>query len=437
MKFTNKVAICLLIVVISSVCDINASKVSRVLKKAEKAKKDPICTTVVTIKDKKPVMDKGENKNDYDVFPMEGQTGETVTKNTMTQSKAARGLLYKPSAAVKEYLKKAATNYSKFYSSKKEIDVYDALGKEERQTNRSGTWQVYYSILKLLGMKKKDFSKKDFHEDAIGRIKLGKEDATAVDYLGFLGLLGDIGSKVQDYVNREDKRKKDSSEEKVTNLLFEYFGKEDLTAKSQDFYAKYSPDSFFDKGDPFNNKKPEDWVNHRKKKTDRKTCFDATNTKDAQRKDQRFGLMNSGNEVDALIDAKDGKASALPAEKKLPGIGWPWQTIPKNLIDFCPDEPWAGHFSGSLYELILMFELLDRDDPKAKVEPDSAKKKLFAGIASAFLIATGMHSAVEVVYVDKLYTGAAALTPDKILSKEDVCTNASDYVAKLIASIRR
>ncbi len=184
--------------------------------------------------------------------------------------------------------------------------------------------------------------------------------------------------------------------------------------KSKAFYTKYSPDSYYDiKTDP----------GKRSKKGDRKTCTASG---------KRSGVMDVGTIVDETIKVNNVIVSNLNKASQLPGVSWPWQTVRKSLIDFCPKEPWAGHFSGSLYELILMLEIFDRESPTADTEPSSDKKKTYSAIASAFLIATGMHSAVEVVYVDKLYTGAASLTPDKILNNVEVCKDATIFVSSLI-----
>ncbi len=128
----------------------------------------------------------------------------------------------------------------------------------------------------------------------------------------------------------------------------------------------------------------------------------------------------------------------MPDDKKLPELGWPWQTVPKKFIEeHCATEPWAGHFSGSLYELILMLELFDRADPKKddSEKLPKEKKNLYAGVASSFLIGTGMHSAVEVVYVDKLYTGTS-LKPEQVLNKE-VLSDATKVVAGIITGLTR
>lgn len=240
-------------------------------------------------------------------------------------------------------------------------------------------------------------------------------DVLPRDYLGFLGLLGDIGACLQDVINRnlDINNPGDKPKFGIKDALISFFG-DDLLNKSKAFYTKYSPDSYYDiKTDP----------GKRSKKGDRKTCTASG---------KRSGVMDVGTIVDETIKVNNVIVSNLNKASQLPGVSWPWQTVRKSLIDFCPKEPWAGHFSGSLYELILMLEIFDRESPTADTEPSSDKKKTYSAIASAFLIATGMHSAVEVVYVDKLYTGAASLTPDKILNNVEVCKDATIFVSSLI-----
>lgn len=144
--------------------------------------------------------------------------------------------------------------------------------------------------------------------------------------------------------------------------------------------------------------------------------------------DSRAGVLNFGEKIDTNI----GVADSL----KIGKISWPWQTVPKSLVDACPDEPWAGHYSGSLYELILMLEIFDRNPSSVKtpVPLSLEKKKTYAAIAASFLVATGMHSAVELTYVIKNYLDASD-KPGKIDEKPKVCNGASLYIADLINSV--
>lgn len=445
MKLIFKITALLIIISASTLSSVEAFKSTRALRRKNYTRAN-ICTELVmfykeTIDNKEetfPEKTRGEKLADPNVFPAEYQTSEEVKKNVMIQSRAARELFYNPPKSVLDTLKNVASNYSKFLlanSKSKTGGILETLGSENRQTGGAGTWQVFEAVKLLLG----DQPEKVFHSDVIARIIKGS-DVLPRDHYGFIGYLGDIGAQLQDNINRVNKQNKVNG--KVTEMLKSYFG-EELEGKSTDYYAKFSPDKYFDKKDEANSK---DWERHRSKQGDRKTCFDKQNTSKStdstkikkhmpQRMDSRTGLFNMGREADALITVGSEKASKLKDEKKLPAIGWPWQTIIKRLIDFCPNEPWAGHFSGSLYELILMLELFDRTDPKSTTEPSLEKKNIYAGIASAFLLATGMHSAVEVVYVDKLYTGLAQLTADKILSSS-VCSDATKVVTKIIKDLK-
>jgi len=121
----------------------------------------------------------------------------------------------------------------------------------------------------------------------------------------------------------------------------------------------------------------------------------------------------------------------IAKDKQLPPIGWFWQLVPKKLVDKCADEPWAGHFSGSLYELILMIQTFNKE-----AKPNSDQKKMYAGIASSFLIATGMHTAVEVVYVVKNYLGTEVKPPSKDKLAETVCSGATTYMSGIISGMQ-
>ena len=339
-----------------------------------------------------------------DVFPADSQ-GDEAKKNAEIQTKAARELFYNRPKKVLDVLKNVAIGYTNFILKNK--DLFAEINKIQRQTAEDGTWQVYKQISIELNI-----DENKFHEDVVQRIINGN-DVLPRDYLGFLGLLGDIGASVQDVINRnlDIKNEEDKPKFAIKDALVNYFGNE-LVNKSKDFYSKYSPDTYYD------------IKNQRSKRGDRKTCTASG---------KRSGVMNVGGNVDNTIDVGSKPASSLDSAAKLPEIKWPWQTVKKSLIDFCPKEPWAGHFSATLTEIILMLELFDRDLKSTTTEPTSEKKKTFAAIGSAFLVATGMHSAVEVIYVDKLYTEEASLTPDKILTK-DVCNDATKWVSELISS---
>ena len=107
----------------------------------------------------------------------------------------------------------------------------------------------------------------------------------------------------------------------------------------------------------------------------------------------RSGIFYLGEQVDATFKLKK-------KEKRIPKVCWPWQTVPGKLVTGCPNEPWAGHYSGSFYEILLMLDLTTGTDLTKNYEiSNKHDRDVNAAIAAGFLIATGMHSAVEERFV--------------------------------------
>ena len=93
---------------------------------------------------------------------------------------------------------------------------------------------------------------------------------------------------------------------------------------------------------------------------------------------------------------------------------WPWQTLPQEYFQCA--EPWAGHYSGSILEVLFMLDTttktkFNNHDPfatfkKNGVAPaipsdigkkfDNPEQECKAALAGAFLISIGYHSAIEV-----------------------------------------
>jgi len=349
------------------------------------------------------------------VYPGDSQNSGKALINAKTQTKSARKFFSSmpKSSIARSVLSNVAMNFGKFL--KANSAVFDILVDPSRgvarQAQDNGTWSHWNTVLneipefKSLPDDKK--KRKAFYENVIAEIPSG--NPLPKNILGFLGLLGDVGACLQDVVGRN---KSDQDLVTIKTAIFNYFG--DITAKSMTFYNNYSPDNYYDKA-----------AQNIGKQRERASCSKNDNDELKMKFVPRAGVLGVGEVVD--IEEK------IQTQNRLPLIGWPWQTVPKKLIDFCPDEPWAGHFSGSLYELILMLELFNRSSPKVDETPDLDIKKLYAGTSSAFLVSTGMHSAVELVYVVKNYLGTN-INKSKIMTA-DVCTNATTYISSLISGI--
>ena len=242
--------------------------------------------------------------------------------------------------------------------------------------------------------------------------------------IGYVALLGDMGAAIQDFYNRPPKIATD--EEKVAHasigiIASEFskifattlttFKRKETTLKevSKLIYDARSPDKFY----------LVDGVMAKGK--ERASCTGADKKTNMT---PRTGILNLGEDID--------KPMKLKMEKRIPKIGWPWQTVPKKLVEGCPNEPWAGHYSGSLYEILLMLDLTTDTEPIKKIDISTKEGKVEikdrevkAAIAAGFLIATGMHSAVEERFVIGEYLGQS-------ITLKASCDDATRYITGVI-----
>jgi hypothetical protein len=375
---------------------------------------------------------KGENSpppkpisNSDVVYPGDHQKSPQAKNNAMTQTKAARKFFYKWEDGIKKStLQNIARNFHAFLDNNYgSLKMFFKYNKDlMRQSGEGGTWAHWNDEYEKLGFGSNttvvETKVRNFMDNVAKELQVYRTASSPRNLLGFIGLLGDIGTAVQDINNRENQIE---IQKNMTKLMNAYFG--DLTTTSKAWYAKYSPDKYY---------------NNAERNKPKERAFCAINQNEKKFKDElRSGVLDVGETVDTQL----GDELNIPMNKtkaNYAGIGkvsWPWQTVPKKLITFCPDEPWAGHFSGSLYELLLMLEVFDREgNVKAASTPTLNKKKTYAAIASAFLVGTGMHSAVELTYVIKNYLEQPITN---ILDKDKVCTGASKYIADLIDEVSK
>lgn len=391
----------------------------------------------------KPAKIPGNIDNTKDIYPtdLDKTTYATAYANALTQTTAARKFFYKPGDAAKKMFKDIASSLIAFLAEKKN-GVMDILTNDNgviiRQAQDRGTWS-YFDVIngindeiteenKISGETPvKLLTKEDFHNQVIKDVADGK--GTPRDHLGFIGLLGDIGASVQDIIGKEEDKTKETEKAKIADAFLAFFQGTDgkLEAKCKEYFGNYSPNAYYDD----DIKKPTVIG----KQLERGSCSvkdTKTNAwKPELKKDIRGGVMGTGDEAD--------KALATKKSLVIPKVGWPWQTVPKKLIDYCKDEPWAGHYSGSFYELFLMFEVFSRSATERKTNAplgDKEKKKLYAGTAAAFLLATGMHTAVEVNYVLQQYLANPTKFDKEDLKSTKVCThNATTAVSTIIGGI--
>lgn len=357
------------------------------------------------------------------VFPQDSQTGEALT-NAELQTKEARHLFYKPPTGVTGIVGKAATKLAYYLdddkTNKKYIGTHlyavDRQNNLEDNASLSVSTRFFYDFLTTTKKKQRkenkkadpalDSAKQLAIEDVTAALKTSASTATAKQLLGFIAVLGDIGASIQDSVNRPAPKTTDDGYEKKKA---EYDHKVAIKDKfkidfpkiedwSKAIYATRSPDSFYKTGVTGGG---------RTKPTERFSCV-------TQTKEKRQGVLNVGAKVDGELKVGD---------KALQGIWWPFQTVPDELVKKCPEEPWAGHFSGSLYECILVLDLLTDTDPTVKYSETNKVDRINKGaICAAFLVAAGMHSAAEEVYVLKELLG------ETLPAINDSCKGATAYL---------
>lgn len=371
-------------------------------KKNRKSKQGPVCPLVNFNKVTSAI------DNDKFVFPQDFQYNQNSYELAKRQTSAARGFFYNinNSDRVKNHLMRIASNLEKLSikynnENKSGLRFTQVLEKITRQTGKNG------SIAKLFDRLKSLYKNADGNvliQNLIESVKYGT--ANTNEYLGFIALLGDIGAILSDLTNRPiDPLADNTLNFAVRSALFSYFGNE-IEKKARDYYALYSPDKYYD-----NTSK------NRGKKKERGTCFE----NDKMKLDPRSGILNVGEEVDQELNVDE--------KERIPPISWPWQTVPKKVVDACGDEPWAGHYSGSYYELITMQEIFARVNPKEEVVLTNENKELFASVGASFLIGTGMHSAVEVYFVTDLYLNGNVYPLENY---EQICTGATKFMENLI-----
>lgn len=356
---------------------------------------------------------------------VENSAYATAKANALKQTKAARNLFYKPNDKVVALLKAVAKNIKTLLGKNEftSINFSDFINSgEQRQTSPTGTAQETFLLYQNNAL---------ISDTKVTTIKALMDAIQGTpkpsEIVGFLGFLGDIGACTQDTFGR---KKTNSSKQQIADILISYV--DNLKDVAADYYAKYSPDLYY-------NKDPVDSTKLPSKPAERMSCFGKKDdNKNKAKMDVRAGVMDTGAAADTALSR---------TSDKIPSVGWPWQTVPKKLPEFCKDEPWAGHFSGSLYELIEMLQIFAFDPNSkgkwdAKHEIDTEKKEICASLASGFLISLGMHSAIEVAVPVKNYLGASIPKIDledstkKAALKAKICAtgenSSTDFISNLM-----
>jgi len=220
--------------------------------------------------------------------------------------------------------------------------------------------------------------------------KVANDNSPApMDRAGVLAVLGDIGTAVFDC--DKSKEASDPKQKGYCNIARSFAGVFSLNLEE-----------FLAMGNTAKSKRGGSIIAPRKK--DGPNGKERDNAPDAQtggiKLDARSGLLTQGTD-----------ASGFSAK-------WPWQMIPKKYLTTC-EEPWAGHYSGSIVEVLFMLDMftkadqaIGRDDPlKSFVETggllNNKYRRCKAALAASFLISIGYHSAIEVKPTIWMYLGHA------------------------------
>jgi len=421
------------------------------------------------------------------MFPAQTQTGDAVTKKAKKQTKAARMLLAKPNATAMAQLKAMATKLEgvmkKFIygSSSAEWATTSSTDRQEWVWNKNLLTNIALNRQiqegGSTGLSNPEFQQPIFTMmSLLARIKGG--NGSAADHVALIGLLGDLGSVLCDGaadLNGESGKNGGAAWGKIdadiTDKQNKYNQKKllsdaspaDEVLKAATKNAKYDWDVALKQKELQKDEIPTliakimgdditadelntySWQIRRamggsyiapSKKADRSNCQVVDGNAGNRAIDgfpPRYGVLNLGGELDT---------EGVPAAR---AISWPWQTVPMAFATGCNNEPFAGHLSGSIGELLYIFDLLTwhlsgyeklsdpvyflgnfdgakktytnkfynrvtkkMDAMTVSVSTDKrndAARQSKAALASAFLLATGMHSAVEVLYAVDKYLG--------------------------------
>lgn len=325
-----------------------------------------------------------------------------ITEKAKKQTEAARNLFKNPNPIVKKILTAAALQLRNLLSK----NLSDKALNDEK-LNRS----IYGGVLtknfkenqkNKLGDQAK-ISKRHFQTGRISKVAKDTTDATEFDRAGAVALMGDIGTSIFDC-----EMKRDGSGTFEDNGYCSVEQAIAITHKRGDRLKtwKDGQEAKKQRGGSAIAKMKKDTFNAEKKISvpgERGMKFgadsqDNTGIKDKNGKDI-MKFKERSNILSTKVDGSGWSGS------------WPWQMMPEAYLKNCA-EPFAGHYSGSIVEILFVLDLLtETDKDLGKDEPlksyvfeghpagadlDSDIRKCKAAIGAAFLLSVGYHSAIEV-----------------------------------------
>jgi hypothetical protein len=354
-----------------------------------------------------------DDKSDQ-VYPSDYQMTEAGA-NAKAQNIAARGMFIRPNDQIKALVKNIANGFTKLIDPSikgtlKQIDfmhikvnrqISEPLNIEEGA--KSGRLMDYLIKPKVDGVDPTyayivaliyDIKEKGIIDPKIRNHML--------NMAGIMGWVGDLGQAMFDYT----KDMKDDHNKKV----FDAIKATVVPQKEQANFQTLINSARENLGG--------DAITNVHKKKERGTC---SNFPTAATSSPRSGLfdLNQNAEIDkTFTDSYIAKSTYVFALK------WPWQQVPKILVDSCKAEPFAGHYSGSIIEIITLIDILtgesyDTIRKYANAKINTAKdpslntpaRREKAAFASAFIIGLGYHSAIEVLPTVAAYLGTFNIRP--------------------------
>lgn len=352
---------------------------------------------------------------DTQQLPNVFQTDPAIIAKAKSQTTAARKLLYKPNDVAKGQMSIAAAKLKAMVNL---LDSWD--GKDWNNT-------FFNRQIEGLQLETKKNSKNE-QLAILGRIQ--NKNGTGYDHAAFLALIGDVGTAIDDYAVKFHgkncdtdyplpKDKKDKGECKAFKPIFDQF----LSTASIQTITNKAEAMVAITRQMFNERSGNAITNCRKKK-ERGIVFEGA---DPQQDPPRSGVfdLNKSDAIDSTLGI---------TENKIPPTRWPYQKMPEGVMTACA-EPWAGHYSGSVLEIMMVFDWLtfvssndanlahpllsfnydykDLKRPTTMPQLDDEKRKARAILSAAFLVGGGYHTANEVYYSIKKYLGDSTVKTKK------------------------
>ena len=342
-----------------------------------------------------------------------GKGQEEVVTKANAQVQAARELLKNPGSRTMEIIKSAAANLAAYWA----LEFITPNEKNNKDFNRS----INGGVLAI----KTDAGITEYSTKQNTKFRLvNTGHCTATDVAGVLATLGDIGTAIFDCEPGNTKEN-----------IVAYCN----VAKKIADHTMHST-----------NKLEELLEMGRKAKRARGGSAIAPNKKPVTTKDgvlpAERGEMRINDKM--KLDPRSGLLAHNVSDENF-SAKWPWQKIPKVYMEKCK-EPWAGHYSGSIVEVLFTLDLLVakseiHDSPLRsfnttaetweKNQWNNPTRRCKAALAGAFLISIGYHSAIEVKPTMWAYLGRGqvGINPKIFSMSQQTCdTKATSDIFKLM-----